>query len=513
MKIRYWILLILALAGLTDAGYLTLEHFKLIILPCPAHAPIWIDCGAVLRSKYAVMFGVPMAVWGMLNYGLMLFWLVWATYGKKRWARYIVLGQSAVGIVMSGYFVYLQLSIIHAICLYCMLSALISTFLFVCSEIIFATERKRLIIRVGGWVYAYILKPIFFQIDPEIIHTTMTKSGELMGFFPGIREMMRIMVKLNLPILHQKLLGIEFDAPVGLAAGFDYEARLTQILEPLGFGFQSIGTITNTKCEGNEKPRLGRLPKSLSLMVNKGFRNPGASKIVQKLAGKEFRIPLGISVGRTNVKYEMTEKEVIEDIVAAFKTLEDAQLKNTYFELNISCPNLYGRVSFYPPKALNRLLIEVDKLKLTKPLFIKMPINETDKEVLNMLEVISKHSPQGIIFGNLQKDRKNPHLDPDEVSKWKVGNFSGRPTFDRSNELIALSYKKYKKRFVIVGCGGVFSADDAFLKIKKGASLVQLITGMIYNGPQLISGINLGLSDLLEKEGVKNIREAVGTET
>ena len=513
MKIGYWVLLILALLGIADAGYLTLEHFRMIVLPCPAHPSIWIDCGAVLRSKYAVLFGIPLAVWGLVNYGLMLFLLAWATYGKKRWARYIVLGQSAVGIVMSGYFVYLQLGIIHEICLYCMGSALISTLLFVCSEMMFYAERKRLIITAGRWVYACILKPIFFQMDPEIIHTTMTRSGETMGRLPGMKKVMRIMVKQNLPILYQKLLEIDFEGPIGLAAGFDYEARLTQILEPLGFGFQSIGTITNTACEGNDKPRLGRLPKSLSLMVNKGFRNPGVAVVVQKLAGKEFRIHVGLSVGRTNVKQEMSEKEVIDDIVMTFKRLGWAKLKNAYYELNISCPNLYGSVSFYPEVALNRLLTAVDKLKLTKPVFIKMPINETNKDVLKMLAVIAKHSPAGVIFGNLQKDRKNPALDPDEVAKWNVGNFSGRPTYERSNELIALAYKKYKKRFVIIGCGGVFSAQDAFVKIKKGASLIQMITGMIYKGPQLISDINLGLSDLLEKEGYKNISEAVGTES
>lgn len=389
---------------------------------------------------------------------------------------------------------------------------MISTLLFVAIQSVFGEERKRLMARLLAWKYENILKPIFFQIDPERIHVAMMRGGEMVTNTPEMKAVIRWLFKENMPILSQKLAGIDFRLPAGLAAGFDYEARLTQVLEPWGFGFQSVGTITNQPCEGNDKPRLGRLPKSQSLMVNKGFRNPGADLIGKKLAGLEFKIPVGISVGRTNVKLVMEEKEAIEDILAGFKKLEAAQSGNAYYELNISCPNLNGGASFYPPEALNSLLTTVDKLKLAKPVFVKMPINEGNKEVLGMLEVIVKHSPAGVIFGNLQKDRKNPKLDAEEVKTWPVGNFSGKPTFERSNELIALSYKKYKKRLVIIGCGGVFSAEDAYTKIKKGASLVQLITGMIYKGPQLISEINFGLADLLEKDGYKNISEAVGVE-
>lgn len=139
-----------------------------------------------------------------------------------------------------------------------------------------------------------------------------------------------------------------------------------------------------------------------------------------------------------------------------------------------------------------------------------MPIDKTDKETLDMLKVISKHSPKGVIFGNLQKDRKHKSLDKSEVAKFKMGNFSGKPTFERSNELIKLAYKKYKNRFVIIGCGGVFSAEDAYTKIKLGASLIQMITGLIYQGPQIVSEINLGLAELLKKDGYKNISKAVG---
>ena len=139
-----------------------------------------------------------------------------------------------------------------------------------------------------------------------------------------------------------------------------------------------------------------------------------------------------------------------------------------------------------------------------------MPINETNKETLRMLKVISKFSIKGVIFGNLNKNRNDSSLNQSEVRKFKVGNFSGKPTEKRSNELISLAYKNYKNRFIIIGTGGIFSAEDAYKKIKLGASLVQLITGMIYQGPGLISEINLGLTRLLQKDGYKNILQAIG---
>jgi dihydroorotate dehydrogenase len=203
----------------------------------------------------------------------------------------------------------------------------------------------------------------------------------------------------------------------------------------------------------------------------------------------------------------------VADIIEAFKTFEKKNIDNSYWELNISCPNLIHAkdITFYPPKNLNELLGEVDKLNLKKPVLVKMPIEKSNKEVLKMLEVIADHSPKGVIFGNLQKDGRHPSLERGEVKKFKAGFFSGKPTFERSNELISLTYKNFRDRFVIVGCGGIFSGEDAYEKILRGASLVQLITGLIYEGPELIAKINFELADLLERDGFDSISEAVGS--
>lgn len=370
---------------------------------------------------------------------------------------------------------------------------------------------SNMLIETNIWLYKNVLKPVFFRFDPEFVHNEITARGELIGKTPATRRLLSKLFAKKSPVLKQNIKGIEFKSPMGLAAGFDYEAKLTQILPHLGFGFQTVGTITNLPYVGNPKPMLGRLPKSKSLMVNKGFKNKGAKWTAEKLANQLFQIPLGISIGKTNVKREETQKTAIADILQAFTVFEKSNIKNSYYELNISCPNLYGNISFYPPNNLDELLSAVDKLNVKKPIFIKMPINESNEQVLQMLEVIIRHKIAGAIFGNLQKDRKDPSIVKSEI-KWDVGNFSGKPTWDRSNELINLAYKNYKGKLTIIGCGGVFSAEDAYHKIKLGASLVQLITGLIYEGPLLVAKINSELPKLLKRDGFNHISDAIGTD-
>lgn len=363
-----------------------------------------------------------------------------------------------------------------------------------------------------GFIYRNFAKRILFLLDPEFIHEFTINKGEFFGKSKTITKILTKLFKTNSSFLKQKIAGINFNNPIGLAAGFDYDAKLTQTLFALDFGFQTVGTITNLPYKGNPKPMLGRLPKSKSLMVNKGFKNKGAEEIARKLSKFNFKIPLGISIGKTNANKQEAQKDAIVDILSAFNVFEDSNIKNSYYELNISCPNLSGNITFYPPKNLNELLLEVDKLNLKKSIFIKMPINETNNQTLKMLEIICKHKIVGVIFGNLQNDRTDKSLDKTEVKKFKNGNFSGKPTEKRSNELIVLAYKNYGKKLIIIGCGGIFSAADAYKKIKLGATLVQLITGLIYEGPLLVSQINKELIELLKQDGYKNISEAIGVD-
>lgn len=371
---------------------------------------------------------------------------------------------------------------------------------------------QNIVIKSTNFFYKHLFRKIFFLEDAETVHEHTTAFGEKLGHVKIITNLIKSLIRVEDSILEQSFFGIKFENPIGLAAGFDYEAKLTQILPSVGFGFETVGTITNLPYGGNTKPMLGRLPKSKSLMVNKGFKNLGAKKTSDKLKELSFEIPIGISIGKSNVPQCDTQKKGVEDIINSFCLFENSKIKHSYYELNISCPNLHGNVNFYASRNLKELLTEIDKLHIQKPIFVKMPLEKTDDEIIKILDVTSEYSPKGIILSNLSKNRKNKFLNPEEVSKFPagVGSFSGKPTFERSNELIKLAYKNFKKRFVIVGCGGVFSAEDAYMKIKLGASLVQMITGMIFEGPQLAAQINAGLIELLKKDGLTHISEAIG---
>ena len=358
--------------------------------------------------------------------------------------------------------------------------------------------------------YRSFCKPLFFLCSPERVHVTVVACGEQMGKKKVITNSLTPLFTIKNNMLEQDVLGMHFSNSIGMSAGFDYEARLTQLLPALGFGFETVGTITNLSYKGNPRPMLGRLPKSKSLMVNKGFKNLGAKQTIRRLEKSEFHIPLGVSIGRSNNKRCNTVSSSIEDVIKAFSLFETSSVRHSYYELNISCPNLFGEVSFYPPKNLRELLTEIDKLHIKRPIFMKMPIERPDSEVRRMLDVIAQHSPKGVIFGNLQKNRRNKSFDRNELAKFPMGNFSGKPTYERSNALIELAYAHYQERFVIIGTGGVFTAADAYEKITHGATLVQLITGLIFNGPQVVAQINEGLIDLLKRDGFTHVSQAIG---
>jgi dihydroorotate dehydrogenase subfamily 2 len=498
-----------AVIGILDAGYLTYERFANLIIPCSTG--YFVDCGKVLESSYATPFGIPLSIIGVVHYFIFLLIALLTIKYKSGWLKRLLFIITAGGFVASIYFVYLQIFVIGAICIYCMVSAVNSFAAYFILRMLFKNEYRSWLIWLSALGYKLILKNIFFLLSPEVIHERKTKLGEWMGTIGFVKKITAWIYGQTPSVLSQNIAGIDFVSPIGLAAGFDYEARLTQILYTLGFGFQSVGTITNLAYGGNPKPMLGRLPKSRSLMVNKGFKNDGADAVVKKLRKYSFVRPVGISIGQTNGLKNQKIEDVINDISEAFEKFEKSIVRHSYYELNISCPNLSSSVSFYTIANLEKLLKTVDSLKLKRPVFIKMPIEKSDREFLDMLEVIVKHNISGIIVGNLQKNKKDPAFDKKEIKNWPNGGFSGKPTEQRSNELIALSYQKYGKKLIVIGCGGVFNAQDAYTKIKLGASLVQLITGMIYQGPQLIAQINEELPGLLRKDGYKSIKEALGS--
>lgn len=366
--------------------------------------------------------------------------------------------------------------------------------------------------KITHGLYRHLLKPIFFSIDPEVMHERMTDLGSFLGEHSFGRKMTGSMLGYQNLSLEQEILGIRFKNPVGLSAGFDKDAKLTGILPFVGFGFAEAGSITGKECAGNPKPRLWRLPESKSLAVYYGLKNEGCEKIAKRLSGKKFEIPLGMSVAMTNCHENLDTKKAVMDYAHAFRTIEHL---GDYIAVNVSCPNAKGGQPFLVPYRLDYLLDILDEIPSKKPIFLKISPDLSEEKMDEILSVVKKHRIDGIICTNLTK--KNINLREDDRKKPTKGGFSGKAVDRPSDEIISCVYRKTRdfekqngKKFVIIGSGGIFTAQDAYRKIRLGASLLELITSMIYEGPQVISEINQGLVKLLKRDGFKNISEAVG---
>lgn len=357
--------------------------------------------------------------------------------------------------------------------------------------------------------YAKALKPLFFHVNPETIHDIMINVGTLLGNTSISQKLTKKLFAYENPILTQIIHGITFPNPVGLTAGFDKNAQIIPITAAIGFGFTEVGSITGEPCTGNPKPRLWRLPKSQALMVWYGLKNDGAEVIAKRLTGKTWQIPVGTSVARTNDATTVETEAGIADYVKAFSAMASI---GAYTTVNISCPNTCGGEPFTTPERLERLLNALDAIPTQKPIFLKFPVDLPIEDVDALLQVADRHRVHGIILANLTKKKDAPTINQTELTPAMKGGISGTPTKELGTALIRHTYKKYGNRFTLIASGGIFTAHDAYQKIKAGASLVQLATGMIFQGPQLIGEINKGLAELLIKEGYTSLAQARGTE-
>jgi len=371
-----------------------------------------------------------------------------------------------------------------------------------------------IISKFTGLIYRNIIKPILFLFPADDVHEWFLDNGRWLGQHSFLKKLFKKMWGYEDSILSQNLAGLAFKNPIGLAAGFDYNADLVEILPSIGFGFNAIGTLTVEPYADNPRPMLGRLPKSQSLLVNKGFKNKSVAKVLAHLNSNSSGAMRGVSIGATNKPYPDFEA-MLENLVAGFREAE--KFNNfDYYELNISCPNLLNlqnlKEQLASPSGLTKALIRLEALNLVRPVFIKMPLERTFEETKELIESATPFPfIKGLIFSNLAKDRNNALFDQEEIKRAGAGNFSGKPMENQSNEMLRYAYKNYHERFLLIGVGGVFTAEDAYQKIKLGASLIQLITGMVFMGPQQIGLINKGLAELLKRDGYNHISEVVGT--
>ena len=368
-------------------------------------------------------------------------------------------------------------------------------------------------------MYKHVIKPLLFLLTPDFTHKLIVFCGRVAQALPPVRWAIRKSWSFQDKLLRQEVGGITFCNPIGLSAGFDKNAQLSPLMEDVGFGFASGGSVTLEPRKGNRRPWFHRLPKTKSVVVYAGMPNYGLRKISQYIRRNRRRLdnmPTVVSVAvvankttRERMDTRLTKEAIINDVKKATEYINDNKLASVV-EINISCPNA-GKEPFIETESLDVLLTTLDSVPRDVPFWVKMPHLYDVEQFDSLLKVIVQHNVQGVTVANLVKDRSKIDIkDPltDEIR----GGLSGEPTREHSLELIRHAYRNYGDRLIIVGVGGVFSAEDAYVKIKAGVSLVGLITGLFFEGPRLVGRINRGLVELLRKDGFSHISEAVGAD-
>jgi len=361
-------------------------------------------------------------------------------------------------------------------------------------------------------LYTKILKPYMFTKDPEDAHHLTIGMMKQLGKSSIGRAMLSRMYGVEeTEVLHQKVWGISFPNPVGLAAGLDKNGEAIPGLSQVGFGFLEIGTLTPKPQEGNERPRLFRLPPDKALINRMGFNNKGVEAAARELTKLKARpIPIGINIGKNKVT---PNEQAVEDYQACIKALYPL---GDYFVINISSPNTPGLRNLQHGEELKQLLkgvlLEAERqakqLKVKKkPILVKLAPDVTEEELEAMIESISATKIDGIIATNTTLQRTGLI----DMNRHETGGLSGKPLTKRSTEVIAQIYRLTNGKIPIIGVGGIFTGKDAYEKICAGASLVQVYSGLIYEGPEMLRAINEDLKKYLKADGHLNISSAIGS--
>jgi len=341
------------------------------------------------------------------------------------------------------------------------------------------------------------LRPYIFTLDPEVAHDLAIKSLKF-NFIP--KSFFQVE---NEEILTTELFKKKLKNPIGLAAGFDKSAEVYNSLFKLGFGFVEVGTITPKRQFGNPKPRVFRLEDDKAMINRLGFNNDGieiVSERFKKNVPDEF---LGINVGPNK-----DTKEKILDFIECFSKLNKFA---NYITVNISSPNTIGLRDFHDEKLLSKLLNKLSEIKkkqkITCPIVLKLSPDIEENEITNINEMILKFKINGLILTNTTNQNRDSLID---AKKKEIGGLSGLPLQKLSLKFIKIFYKLNKGKIPIIGVGGIDSGQSAFEKITAGATAIQLYTGMVYKGPGVVRSIKKELIEILKKEKIKSIQQAIG---
>ena len=349
-------------------------------------------------------------------------------------------------------------------------------------------------------IYRSLLRPILFRLPPETIHELALNS---LRFFLGSPTTRKYIAQRNTlsPFGKLQRLGLTFANPLGLAAGFDKNGTAAQALAALGFGFIEVGSVTSEPQPGNPRPRLFRLPRDRALINRAGFNNCGAAQLAANVRRWRPECILGVNVGKSR---NVLIADAIPDYVASFEAIYGIA---DYIAINVSSPNTPKLRELQQPEMLTELLKSLQQrndelakrnsLRQPKPLLLKIAPDLSDSEVESIVDIATRLKITGLIATNTTISRYGLQTPSAEVEACGEGGLSGAPLRGRSNEVIALIYRLTRGEMPIIGVGGVFTAEDAWEKICAGASLIQLYTGFIYEGPGVARRINEGLAEIL----------------
>ena len=334
-------------------------------------------------------------------------------------------------------------------------------------------------------MYKRLLRPILFLFDPELIHHISFFIIKIFVNIPGVKYLTKKNFSITSKLLEREVFGIKFPNPVGLAAGFDKNAELFSELSSFGFGFIEIGTVTPQPQPGNKKKRIFRLNKDQSLINRLGFNNKGVTYIKNNLKNKG-KIIIGANIGKNK---NTPNVKAIDDYLSCFNNLYDCV---DYFVINISSPNTPNLRDLQDKKPLTTLVRKLNlhrnKKKKRKPILLKISPDISKNKLLDIISVVQKEHLDGVIATNTTVTREN--LESEQKLTSESGGLSGKKLTSKSNEVIRFIHEKSNGSFPIIGVGGIFSPADVIEKLKSGASLVQVYTGFIYEGPNIVKKIN-----------------------
>ena len=337
-------------------------------------------------------------------------------------------------------------------------------------------------------MYKLLIRPLLFLFDPEKVHYFTFSLIRILSKIPGIPSLFESLYTVNDKRLETEVFGLKFKNPVGLAAGFDKDAALYQELSNFGFGFIEIGTLTPKGQEGNPKKRLFRLKEDQAIINRMGFNNGGVQEAVERLKKNK-----GILIGGNIGKNKLTPNEnAVDDYLICFEALFNYV---DYFVVNVSSPNTPNLRELQEKEPLTQLLQALQKENLakpnSKPILLKIAPDLTDTQLLDIIDIVKETKIAGVIATNTTISREGLQ----SVNRCETGGMSGKPLAKRSTEVIRFLSEKSNKAFPIIGVGGIHSAEDAIEKLEAGASLIQLYTGFIYEGPALVKAINKKILD------------------